>query len=283
MVTNKNLYFKRTAVHNLIVTKSTSFPNGDIKEGLVIPKDLMRLVDIQPFEQIIVTRINGDNWKNRVYSFAIPGQSNDVEARGSLSYFLNKGDLICIIARGCIDIESLKLYLANEIPVIDFGFNPEEDHGNDISNGRMFLELYGERREVKNIPPVFLLHRANIERVILSTLVTGLKVTETYENCLQGSAEIPQIIMEEGKLVKYQGVFVHNLSRGGMSVETYIVPTPPGIVRSTGAMSKFAKKGEEIAISSYKIAIETKEPIILTTKDNIITHKIEAVRYFNLL
>ena len=282
MLNNGSLYFKRTAVHNLIVTKSIPSSNEDIKEGLVIPKNLMKLVDIQPFEQIIVTRIGGDNWKNRVYSFVIPGQSNDVEARGSLSYFLNKGDLICIITRGYIDVESLKFYLANELPVIDFGFNPKEDHGNDISNGRMFLELYGEKREVKNIPQAFLSRRANIKRIVLSSLITGLKVTETHESCLQGSAEVPQIIMREGGLVKYQGVFVHNLSKGGISAETYIVPTAPGVVKSTGAMSKFAKKDEEIAISSYKITTQITKPIILITKNNVIDRKVKLDRTFNL-
>lgn len=276
-----SLSLKRTAIHNLIITKSIPEPEDDIKEGLLIPRNLMELVDIQPFEQIIVTRIGGDNWHNRVYSFVIPGQNNNVEARGSLSHFLNKGDRICIISRGYIHSRDLESYSANEIPIVDAGFDAQKDHGNDVSNIKIFLEFYKKNRIEEDISQDVLLARAKIKRIMLSSLIIGLKVTETYESCLQGSAEIPQNIMEEAMLIKYQGVFVHNISRGGISAETYVVPTPPGVVRSTGAMAKLAKKGEKISISSYKVAARPRKPIILVVgRDNVITKKIEATHLY---
>lgn len=236
----------------------------------------MKLADIQPFEQLIVTKIIGNNWCNRVYSFAILGEDDSVvEARGSLSHFLNKDERVCIIVKGLIDPEGLQLYFTNKLPIIDIGFNPLVDHKNEISNAKIFLEFFKEKQEVEEVSHAILLLRKRFKRIILSSLITGLKVTETHTNCLQGSAEFPEIIMKEAGLVKYQGIFVHNITRGGTSAETYCVPTPPGVVRTTGAMAKLVKKDEKAAISSYEITTQIGKPVILIVRNNVIDLKIE--------
>jgi aspartate 1-decarboxylase len=56
--------FKRTAIHNIRISSVQKNTEGII-EGLVIPRELMKLADILPFEQIVVTNNKGGNWDNR--------------------------------------------------------------------------------------------------------------------------------------------------------------------------------------------------------------------------
>jgi len=139
--------FKRTAIHNLYITSSKPFPKGNVVEGLVLPEKLMRLADISPYERILVTKQGGDEWTNRIYSFAIPGGGDKVEARGALAYLLKTGECYCIISGTYFDQDQYKAYCSGtlNIPLIDIRFVPVQDNRlNDFSTLKMILEYAGK-------------------------------------------------------------------------------------------------------------------------------------------
>lgn len=261
----KEIIFKRSAIHNLIITNCrNTFKQGEIVEGLVIPKDILRKSDILPWEQVIVTKISGNNWINRIKTFIIEGKDNGkVEARGSLSKFLKNGDLICLISRTLLNEKEVALYKQNEFPIFDLGFDPHKNTDNLIV-GRLDVE-YGSKkiRDVKDFKN-FVKERKEIRRFFLSSLILNLKINKTHPDCLQGSAELPGNIMTKANIERYQSVSVYNSSKGGVA-DTYVVPTPPKIVMTTGAMAKFAKKGEIVNVATYIIGIKSTPPIIVLT------------------
>ena len=91
-----------------------------------------------------------------------------------------------------------------------------------------------------------------------------MEINKTHPNCLQGSAEIPSELMQKAGLEKYQSISVYNLVRGGVA-DTYVVPTPPKIIMTTGAMANFAKIGEKVNVASYVIGVEKITPKIILT------------------
>ena len=146
----KEVFFKRSAVHNLLISKCrTKFDKREISEGLVIPKDILRKCDILPWEQIIVTKIDGNNWINRIKTFVIAGAvGGKVEARGSLAKFLNQGDLTCLISNTVLNDKELKSYINNKLPIFDLGFDPKTNKSNELS--RLDIEYRSEKmRDVK--------------------------------------------------------------------------------------------------------------------------------------
>jgi aspartate 1-decarboxylase len=250
-----NSIFKLSAIHNLRITSvKNDFKSNEISEGLVVPEWILELADILPWEQIIVTKIKGNNWINRIKTFVIPGKkNNEVEARGSLSKFLEKGELVCIITRTLLSEKEIRIYKNNQLPFFDLGFDPLKNKDNSIIpklNIEYRTKKYGN---VKN----FVLpkeKRKKLGRFFLSSLVLNLKVNKTHSNCLQGSAEFPEDIMKKADIKKYQSVTVYNFSKGG-AADTYAVPTPPGVVLTTGAMAKFAKKGDKVNVAAYKFSM----------------------------
>ncbi|WOB42425.1 hypothetical protein HNI00_04090 [Thermoleptolyngbya oregonensis NK1-22] len=259
--------FKRTAIHNIRVSSVRQNTEG-ILEGLVIPRPLMKLADILPFEQIVVTNSKGKNWDNRIYSFAIPGDTEHVEVCGSLCQFLEPGSLICIITRGFLDENAVQAYSNGELPMVDIGFLPEANLSNHLEDAKVFLEYFNQKNEVDQIPKNILEQRNYCSsRVILSSLICGLEVTATHPDCLQGSAELPEDIMFAAKLNRYRGVFVYNADKGGMA-ETYAVPMPPGIVMTTGAMAAFAPVGTKTNVAAYSLSKSQFLPTIVNVKNN---------------
>ena len=238
----KEIIFKRSAIHNLVITNCKNiFKQGEITEGLVIPKAILRKSDILPWEQVIVTKINGNNWINRIKTFVIEGEDNGiVEARGSLSKFLKEGDLTCLITRTLLDKKEVVLYKKNKFPIFDLGFDPDKNKDNLIES-RLDIE-YGDKkiRDIKNFKTL-VKDRKEIKRFFLSSLIVGLKINKTHPDCLQGSAELPENIMTKASVEKYQSVSVYNSSKGGVA-DTYAVPMPPKIVMTTGAMAQLLKK-----------------------------------------
>lgn len=104
-----------------------------------MPRSLMEMADIAPFEQIIVTKIGGDNWVNRMYSFVVPGSTDHVEARGAVAHLLNEGDLCCIITGTYFDQQQYQHYLENrlEIPIIDVRLYPDDGRmTNDLASAK---------------------------------------------------------------------------------------------------------------------------------------------------
>lgn len=267
----KEIFLKRSAVHNLIITDvRNKFKSGEISEGLVIPKNILAKSDILPWEQVIVTKINGNNWVNRIKTFVIEGGNNGkVEARGSLSKFFKRGDLTCLITGTILNRNDFKLYENDKLPIFDLGFDPKINKNNLIKT-RLDIEFKNKKlRDIKK-HITFSNSRSNIKRIFLSSLILNLKINKTHPDCLQGSAELPEKIMNKAKFFKYQSVAVFNNTKGGVA-ETYAVPMPPGVVMTTGAMAKFAKKGDIVNVATYNIDIVSKKPkIIFTTGKDLI-------------
>ena len=261
----KEIIFKRSAIHNLVITNCRkTFKQGEIAEGLVIPKSILRKSDILPWEQVIVTKINGNNWINRIKTFVIEGKDDGrVETRGSLSQFLKKGDLICLISRTLLNEKKVALYKQNKFPIFDLGFDPDKDENNLIES-RLDAE-YGNKK-IKDIKDFKTLVRVRkeIKRIFLSSLILGLKINKTHLDCLQGSAELPGTIMTKASVEKYQSVSVYNSSKGGVA-DTYAIPMPPKVVMTTGAMAQFAKKGEIVNVATYIIGTKSVIPVIIST------------------
>lgn len=261
----KEYIFKRSAIHNLVITKcKTNFKKGEIMEGIVIPKNILEKSDIKPWEQVIVTKINGNNWSNRIKTFVIQGKSKgNVEVRGSLAKFLKKGDLTCLITRTFLDNKELAKYRQNKIPIFDLGFVPSINKDNSI-NSRLDIEY--ESKKIKNVGNFIFLSkkRENIKRLFLSSLILNLKINKINKDCLQGSAEIPGNIINKAYIKKYQSVSVYNFSKGGIA-DTYVVPMPPKIVMTTGAMARFARKGEIVNVATYCVSIKDIFPNIIYT------------------
>jgi len=261
----KEIIFKRSAIHNLVITNCRStFKRDEIAEGLVIPKNILRKSDILPWEQVIVTKINGNNWINRIKTFIIEGEDEGrVETRGSLSKFLKEGDLTCLITRTLLNEKEVALYKQNKFPIFDLGFDPDKNKDNLIES-RLDIE-YGNKkiRGVKDFKTLAK-DRKEIKRLFISSLILGLKINKTHPDCLQGSAELPGNIMTKASVEKYQSVSVYNSSKGGVA-DTYAVPMPPKIVMTTGAMAQFAKKGEIVNVATYVIGIKDVIPVIIST------------------
>jgi len=274
----KEIIFKRSAIHNLVITNCrNTFKQDEIAEGLVIPKGILRKSDILPWEQVIVTKINGNNWINRIKTFVIEGEDNGkVEARGSLSKFLEKGDLTCLITRTLLNEKEVALYKQNKFPIFDLGFDPDKNKDNLIES-RLDIE-YGNKkiRDVKD-SETLARDRKEIKRLFISSLILGLKINKTHPDCLQGSAELPGNIMTKASVEKYQSVSVYNSSKGGVA-DTYAVPMPPKVVMTTGAMAQFAKKGEIVNVATYEIGTKSVAPVIISTNGTEAVKKFEAAR-----
>jgi aspartate 1-decarboxylase len=261
----KEIFFKRSAIHNLIVTDCQANPkSGEIGEGLVVPRDILAKSDILPWEQVIVTKIDGNNWVNRIKTFIIEGETiGKVEARGSLARFLNKGDLTCLITRTLLNEKEIILYRQNKFPIFDLGFAPNSNKDNLLAS-RLDIE-YGSKKVRGALDyKGFTKSRKAIKRFFLSSLILNLKINKTHPDCLQGSAELPGNIMEKSHLEKYQSVSVYNSSKGGVA-DTYVVPMPPKVVMTTGAMAQFAKKGEVVNVATYTIGIKNMTPVVVYT------------------
>lgn len=260
----REIFFKRSAVHNLVINNlNPTCAPGEVSEGLVVPGNILEKADIEPWEQVIVTKISGDNWVNRIKTFVIKGENNGkIEARGSLTSFFQKGDLICLITRTLLDEKEIVGYEKDLIPIFDLGFDPERNVDNIDS--RLDIEFCTKKdRDVKNYAE-FDESRKELRRIYLSSLVLDMRINKVHPDCLQGSAELPGIIMEKAEMKKYQSVSVYNASFGGVA-DTYAVPMPPGVVMTTGAMAKFAKIGDCVNIATYVVETRRVNPVIVFT------------------
>lgn len=260
--------FKRSAIHNLVISDIDL--THELNEGLVIPKSIMDSCDIIDYEQIIITNINGDNWKNRIKTFVVSGNNNKVIARGSLANFFKVGDTTCIISYTRFSEMELDLFYDAKFPILDLGFKPNPESYN-INNYKVSIEHYSKKMEAntKAIKSA-ILKRRQFKRILLANLIIGLRINNTHPDCLHGSAELPKSIMEAANLNQYQHVLVYNSSAGG-AADTYAVSMPEGVIMTTGAMAKFAKLGETVNISSYIETYVNHIPKIIITDGTGIT------------
>lgn len=260
--------FKSSAIHNLLIIEESKDENNTINEGIVIPKDILHKANIYEGQEIIVTKIGSDSWKNRIKTFAIEGSENGkVEVRGSIARFLNQGDLTCIIAESYISIDEYNLFLEDRLPIFDLGFDPINNKDNLCESK---LDIQFSNKTMKNVDiqdEIFydsVDKRSKILRMYLKSLIMGLVINKTHNDCLQGSAEIPKSVMLGAKINKYKSVSVYNCTDGGIA-DTYAVPMPEGVVMTTGAMACFAKIGDKVNVASYILSNHQVVPEIILT------------------
>jgi aspartate 1-decarboxylase len=257
---------KRSCLHNVRVTAARARSPADIPEGLVLPQELMAAADIAPFEQIIVTRIGGTNWMNRMYSFALPGKGSAVEARGSVAHLLGPGDVCCVITGTFLGESEHKRQLADgyDVPLIDVRLYPEEGTANDLSKGKIVLERGAKLDRVSEIPQSAIQERLALPRVLLSNLLAGLVVEEVERRgCIEMSAELPLEHMRRAGFCRNQSIFVYNASRGGASAESYVVPSlTKRRVGISGALSAVADVGDIISEAAFIVTSEERVPTI---------------------
>lgn len=245
-----NSIVKCSALHNLRVTSSKeACTNNELPEGLVIPREIVAAADIAPYEQLIVTKITGNNWVNRIRTFAVPGnEKGNVEARGSVSRFLKKGDLICAISYCFLNDDEYSRFLADKIPLLDFGFVPA-NNANNLGPPQIEVQFHS-RKEHGGSTDDLIGVRRSLKRLYLSSLILNLRINKTHPDCLHGSAEVPQEILEAANLKQYQAVTVFNSARGGFA-DTYAVCTEPKVVMTTGAMSSFATIDDTVNVAAF--------------------------------
>lgn len=254
---------KSSAIHNLRIEEVTN--SG---EGIIIPEWILEITDIRPFQEIIITKIGAGSWKNRMKTFALMGERNSpVTVCGSVAKFLDAGDLTCIIAESYNDDSQNAMYHSDEIPIMDYGFDPKTNVDN--SCGKLDIQYYTKTyRDISADAPEFICAKARRNQLLRSfvdSLILGMVVNKTHCDCLQGSAEIPGSVLSSAHVEQYKSVTVYNSSVGGCA-DTYAVPMPEGVVMTTGAMASFACVGECVNIASYVLAKD--HPIVnITTTD----------------
>lgn len=257
---------KRSCLHNVRVGASNPKSPSDVPEGLVIPEELMRAADIAPYEQIIVTKIGGTNWINRMYSFAVPGRDCVIEARGSVGYLLSEGDLCCVITGSYISQEENERHLASDydVPIVDVRLYPENDKVNDLSNAKIVLEHHGKIERVSRLSTTVMSDRQRLPRIMLSNLLSGLRIEEVERRgCIEMSAELPITYMRLAGFSPNQTIFVYNASRGGASAESYVVPSlTKKTVGISGALCAVADVGDVISEAAFAITSEPRPPTI---------------------
>lgn len=257
--------FKSSAIHNLRIQEVSC--KG---EGIMLPQNIMEAINLKNYQEVIITHIGAGSWKNRIHTFVISGAENSpVVVRGSLSKFLNKGDLTCLIAEAYNDSMMMKRYHDNLLPILDYGFDPQKNYDNTAGT----LDLQYNDTTVKNVEiggvdfKRAIEERRDINRKFLKSLALNLKVNKTHPDCLQGSAELPESVLKACGIERYKSVSVYNKDAGG-SADTYAVPMPEGVVMTTGAMASFASIGQTVAVAAYVIDRETPDITIIETDGN---------------
>lgn len=257
--------FKCSAVHNLLITKVNE--KEKLNEGILIPSGILEKTDMFDGQEVIITKIGAGNWKNRIKTFIIENKkNNDVEIRGSLAKFLEKGDLTCLITECYMDEATFKDYQNDKYAIFDLGFDPKTNKDNTEST----LDLQFSSHKEKNVQMDSKLFkdqvkkRKKILKVFAQSIVIGLKINKTHPDCLQGSAELPRSVMEKAGLYEYKSVSVYNSTLGGVA-DTYSVPMPEGVVMTTGAMASFASIGNNVNVVGYVLSHEPVKATVVYT------------------
>lgn len=251
---------KLSAIHNLRIQKA----DLGKKEGLILPRSIMRASDLQEYEQVIVTKINGKSFDNRIRTIVLTDDCDMVTVCGSLARFLSAGDLTCVISETAITEEKQNSFVQDKWPIFDVGFNPETN----TDNSKWIRELqYCNKKivadESYNIENA-LASRRELLRVKMASLVVGMEINKTHPDCLHGSAEIPASVLKVAEISQYRSVSVYNATIGGVA-ETYAVAMPEGTVMTTGAMASFAKLGDLVNVAAFDITNRFIKPVICYT------------------
>lgn len=252
---------KMSAIHNLKIQCC----ENEQREGIILPPQIMKSADLQCYQQVIITRISGDSFCNRIRSFVIEGEEGCcVTACGSISKFLKVGDLTCIIGETSATNEDIENFNKDRWPIFDVGFNAETN----VDNTEFFIELqYASKKYItsdKEVLETAANSRNGLARTILASLIIGMKINKTHPDCLHGSAEIPKSVLHKANVKQYKSVCVYNSSIGG-EADTYAVEMPEGIVMTTGAMASFASIGNYVNIAAFVISDKVLNPTICIT------------------
>jgi aspartate 1-decarboxylase len=265
-MTQNSYRIKRGCLHNLRVTASNPTSQDVVPEGLVLPEEMMAAADFAPYEQVIVTKIGGSNWVNRMYTFVLPGTGDEVEARGSIAHLLGPGDVCCMIAGSYLDQAQYDRYVGDgyDVPSIDVRLYPEEEAVNDLSKAKTVLEYGADVQRVETLSPAVVERRRALPRVVLSNLLSGLRIEEVERRgCIEMSAELPIEYMRRAGFCPNQSIFVYNASRGGTSAESYVVPSlTKKTVGISGALSAVADVGDIVSEAAYVTNTEGLTPTI---------------------
>ena len=136
--------FKCSAIHNLLITKTND--KEKFNEGILIPTNILKKTNLFDGQEVIITKIGAGNWKNRIKTFIIENkENNDVEIRGSLTHFLNVGDLTCLISECYMDEVTFEQYKNDEYAIFDLGFDPKNNEENIIMLVREFCSKLKEK------------------------------------------------------------------------------------------------------------------------------------------
>lgn len=258
------LRFKGSAIHNLRILNSDKAG----LEGLYLGVDIMSAADLYNGQEVIITSIGGDSWKNRIKTVVhASNKEGDATVSGSLTKFLNINDLTCLIAECYLNNEELNNYHSGNFPIVDIGFDPISNYDNRTYN----ICLQFRNKSMNNVSILSkdfaesIKNRKDLLRCVANSIILDVVVNQTHKDCLQGSAEIPSSILKQANIDEYKSVTVYNATYGGFA-ETYAVPMKEGVVMTTGAMATFAPIGTTVNIISF--ALSRKKLDLLITYTN---------------
>lgn len=263
---------KLTAFHNVRIEASNTVD----REGIIIPKPLLAISDLEEFEQVIVTKINSDSYNNRVRTIVLADDNiEQVTVCGSLAKYLLKGDLTCIISETFVSKEDKRKYREGKWAIIDIGFDAQSNMDN--KNYTIELQYYDSKKKVMDNTNDLcdaIEKRKHLNRIKMFAIIKGLKINKTHSDCLHGSAEIPGSLLSNAGIEQYTSVSVYNTSVGGVA-ETYAVAMPEGVVMTTGAMATFAKLGEVVNVAAFCLTNKRIFPKVCHTDGDKIIRKEE--------
>ncbi|OLZ44289.1 hypothetical protein BS329_37070 [Amycolatopsis coloradensis] len=227
---------------------------------------MMAMMDFAPYEQVVLTKVGGDNWMNRMSTFILPGDNEEVEVRGSVAHLLEVGDVCCLIARTTLNQEQYESHIAGrfEPALIDARFYPETEVLNDYSKAKIVLENRHQHRQVDSVSDDVLARRLELPRILLSNLLAGLEIQEVERRgCIEMSAELPIDYMRRAGFCSNQSILVYNASRGAASAESYVVPSlTKKTVGISGALSAVADVGDRVSEAAFIGTTDQRKPTI---------------------
>lgn len=95
----------KSKIHRAIVTDT----NINYEGSITIDEDLMRMVDILPYEKVAIFNISNGN---RLETYAVYGEkgSKKFVINGAAAHLVQEGDIIIVVAYAVVDEDKLKAF-----------------------------------------------------------------------------------------------------------------------------------------------------------------------------
>lgn len=93
----------KSKIHRATVTDC----NLNYEGSITIDRKLMQAADILPYEQVHVLDINNGN---RLITYAIEGEAEEICLNGAAAHLVNKGDLVIILTYSDIKEENARIH-----------------------------------------------------------------------------------------------------------------------------------------------------------------------------